>query len=55
MKNANDHVNSTTLLSDAEMAAALANSPWAVMERESRNFATLGEVLEEYWAQERCA
>ena len=56
MKKANDQINSTNSapLSDAKIAAALANSPWAVMERESRNF-TLGEFLEACWAQERCA
>jgi len=54
MKNANDEVNpnESARISDAEMAAALANSPWAKMERDAKKIAATDE---EDWCQDRCA
>jgi hypothetical protein len=57
VKNTNDEVNSTgsAPISDAEMAAALANSPWAKMERDAKNVVAIDGFREEDWRQERCA
>jgi hypothetical protein len=59
MKNANAQSASTgsAPISDAEMAAALANSNWAKMECEAKKFAanTTQEVCEEICCQDRCA
>jgi hypothetical protein len=43
-------------ISDAEMAAVLANSSWAMMEREAKNVAAsiTQEVCEEDSRQDRC-
>jgi hypothetical protein len=58
MKNANAEVAATEFapLSDAEIAAALADSPWAKMERDAKHIAAAEEPLEEdKGQQDRCA
>jgi hypothetical protein len=55
MKNTDAKSASTesATISDAEMATVLANSSWAKMERDAKNFAAMQEVREENCCQDR--